>query len=132
MDNRLQEELLMLRKRVKDLLELGYLTAEAAGTYEQTILQAWQEADRRRAQLRQKAETLRLQAAAADAEASAFGTVGSILYNIVNGFVENGRKRLAEEAERARELEERAKSDAAETQSAQPDQRRVNKRGKKT
>lgn len=88
---------------MKDLLNLGYLSPEAAGTYEQTVLQTCQEADRRKQSLRQKAETLRLQAAAADAEAAAYTTMHSILYNIVNGFVEAGQKRQAEEAERARE-----------------------------
>ena len=111
-----QEDLLKLRRRVKDLMGLGYL-GEGAGTYEQTILQAWQEAERRRIALRQKAETLRLQAAAADAEASAFTVMGSILYNIVNGFVEAGMKRQAEDAERDRERAEAERVEAETTKS---------------
>lgn len=118
-----QEDLLRLRRRVKDLLNLGYLSPEAAGTYEQTILLTWQEADRRRVALRQKAETLRLQAAAADAEAGAYTTISSILYNVVNGFVEAGQKRAAEEVERAKEVEQNAKEEAEARTAAQPRKR---------
>ena len=95
-----------------DLKGLGYMTPESAGTYEQTILLTWQEADRRRQTLLSQAETLRRQAAAADAQAGAFGTVASILYNIVNGFVEAGQKRLREEAERKAEAEAQAQPTA--------------------
>jgi len=100
MDNTLQMDLLKLRKRVNDLQALGYMSPESAGMYEQTILQTWQEADRRRLTLLSQAETLRRQAAAADAQAGAFATMASILFSIVNGFVEAGQKRAQEEAER--------------------------------
>jgi hypothetical protein len=100
MDDSWQADLLKLRKRLNDLKALGYMTPESAGTYEQTIFQTWQEADRRRLTLLNQAETLRRQAAAADAQAGAFATMASILYSIVNGFVEAGQKRLQEEAER--------------------------------
>jgi len=98
-----QQDLLKLRKRVQDLKALGYMTPESAGTYEQTVLQTWQEADRRRQTLLSQAETLRRQSAAAEAQAGAFATMASILYSIVNGFVEAGEKRLREEAERTAE-----------------------------
>jgi len=108
MDSSLQEDLLKLRRRVNDLKSLGYMTQESAGTYEQTILLTWQEADRRRQALLSQAETLRRQAAAAEAQAAAFTTMASILYNIVNGFVEAGQKRLREEAERKAERDAQA------------------------
>jgi hypothetical protein len=108
MDTNLQDDLLRLRKRVNDLKSLGYMTPESAGTYEQTILLTWQEADRRRQTLLNQAETLRRQAAAADAQAGAFATMASILFNIVNGFVEAGQKRLREEAERQAEKDAQA------------------------
>jgi len=108
MDNSFQIDLLKLRKRVNDLQALGYMTPESAGMYEQTILQTWQEADRRRQSLLSQAETLRRQAAAADAQAGAFATMASILFSIVNGFVEAGQKRSQEEAERKREAAENA------------------------
>lgn len=103
MDNTVQEDLLRLRKRVNDLKGLGYMTPESAGTYEQTVLQTWQEAERRRQTLLSQAETLRRQSAAAEAQAGAFAAMASIMYNIVNGFVEAGQKRLREDAERTAE-----------------------------
>lgn len=113
MDNvSVQEDLLRLRKRVQDLRGLGYMTAESAGTYEQTVLQAWHEAERRRTSLLNQAEILKRQAAAAEAQAGAFATMASILYNIVNGFVEAGQKRLREEAERDAERADKAPTPA--------------------
>lgn len=118
--NNPNEEILRLRRRVKDLLGLGYMTEESGGTYEQTILQVWQEADRGRINCLQQAETLKRQAAAAEAQAGAFTMVSSILYNVVNGFVEAGNKRLREEAERQAELEVRARQDALAEAAANP------------
>ena len=106
------EEIVRLRRRVKDLLELGYMTEGAAGTYEQTILQVWQEADRGRLNCLQQAETLKRQAAAAEAQAGAFTMMSSILYNVVNGFVEAGNRRLREDQEREAETA-RGKEEAA-------------------
>jgi hypothetical protein len=109
MEDRPQDEILKLRKRVQDLLGLGYVTPESAGTYEQTLLQVWQEADRRRQALKNEAESYRARAMQAEAQAGAFSAIASILYNIVNGFFEAGQKRVREEAERAaREAEEKA------------------------
>jgi hypothetical protein len=102
--NNPSEEILRLRRRVKDLLGLGYMTEESGGTYEQTILQVWQEADRGRVNCLQQAETLKRQAAAAEAQAGAFTMMSSILYNVVNGFVEAGNKRVREDAERQAEM----------------------------
>lgn len=112
MDTRLQDDVLRLRKRVNDLKALGYMTEESAGTYEQTVLQTWQEADRIRQTLVSQAATLRTQAAAAEAQANAYGTMASILFNIVNRFVEAGQKRSQEEAER------KAERDAQEAEAA--------------
>jgi HD-like signal output (HDOD) protein len=97
----MNEMILRLRKRVKDLMALDYMTPESAGTYEQTILQFWQEVDRQRMVCLQQAETLRRQASAAEAQAGAFTAIGSILFNVVNGFVEAGQKKAQEEIERA-------------------------------
>ena len=100
---KLQQDLIRLRQKMVDLQKLDYMTPESFGTYQQTILQIWQEADRRRQTCITQAETLRRQAAAAEAQAGAFSVMSSIMYNVVNGFVEAGEKRIREEAERAAE-----------------------------
>lgn len=98
-----EEAILRLRKKLKELESLGYMNPSSAGTYEQTILQVWQEADRRRGSCLAQAETLRRQAAAAEAQAGAFTVMASILYNVVNGFVEAGNKQALELLERDHE-----------------------------
>lgn len=113
--NNPNEEILRLRRRVKDLLALGYMTEESGGTYEQTLLQIWQEADRGRQNCLNQAETLKRQAAAAEAQAGAFTLMSSILFNVVNGFVEAGNKRLREDAEREAEEKLRAREEAKTT-----------------
>jgi hypothetical protein len=127
--NNPSEEILRLRRRVKDLLSLGYMTEESGGTYEQTILQVWQEADRGRVNCLQQAETLKRQAAAAEAQAGAFTMMSSILYNVVNGFVEAGNRRSREDAERKAEEESRNTQDALDAAiSAQKSPRRRQKK----
>lgn len=130
MDNTVQEDVLRLRKRVNDLKALGYMTPESAGTYEQTILLTWQEAERRRQALMSQAETLRRQSAAAEAQAGAFATMASILFNIVNGFVEAGQKRLREDAERQSERDAQAAAVIAPVAEVTPIKRgRAKKKG---
>jgi hypothetical protein len=131
-----QDDILKLRKRVQDLLALGYMTQESAGTYEQTMLQFCQEVDRRKQSCFQRAETLRLQASAAEAQGHAFSAMASILYSVVNGFYEAGRKRLQEEAEResvikAQELEKMKEEVELAKEAARSAHPPLRKRGRK-
>jgi hypothetical protein len=113
------DEILRLRKRVTDLLNLGYMTPESAGTYEQTLLQIHQESERRKQQLMHQAATLRRQADAAEAQGHAFSAMASILYSIVNGFYEAGRKRLQEDEAREVDKAQRAMEEAEEAKAVQ-------------
>lgn len=106
MANNPQDDLMRLRKRLVDLQAVGLMDPKSFGTYQQTLLHIWQEVDRRRQTCLQQAEALRLQAAAAEAQSHAFGALGSIMYNIVNGFVEADEKRVREEAAKAAEKEQ--------------------------
>jgi hypothetical protein len=100
MDNtKTQQDLVRLRKRILDLQKLDYMTPESFGTYQQTLLQIWQEAEQRRQTCLAQATTLRLQIAEAEAQAHAFSAVGSIIFSVVNGFVEIEEKRMAEKTE---------------------------------
>lgn len=98
-----QEELLKLRKRLLDFQRLGVMDPEAFMTYQQTILQLWQEAERRRQACMAQVEGLKRQAAAAESQAHAFSSMSSIFYAVVNGYVEIEEKRFREEAERQAE-----------------------------
>lgn len=90
------DDFLRVRTRLLDLQRTGLLNPEAFPTYQQTILQIWQESERRRVTLMNHAATLRTQAAAAEAQANAFTSMASILYNVINGYVELEQKRIHE------------------------------------
>lgn len=110
----IQADLLRLRKRLMDLQTIGVLEESQHGLYQQTILQLWQEADRQRQTCMDQAETLRRQAAAAEAQAHAFSTMSSMMYAVVNGYVLLEEKRVREERERASERVEDEKEPAQE------------------
>ena len=90
------DEFTRIRLRLLDLQKTGLLHPDAFGTYQQTILQLYQDATRRRESLLQQGATLRQQAAAAEAQAGAFSVMGSMLYNVVNGYIESENKRIQE------------------------------------
>jgi len=98
-----QNDLLRLRKRLMDLQAVGVLEDSQHGLYQQTILQLWQEAERRRQTCMSQAETLRMQASAAEAQAHAFSAMSSMMYAVVNGYIELEEKRVREEKERQAE-----------------------------
>jgi len=116
-----QEDLLRLRKRLIDLQRTGMFGPEGFATYQQTILQVWQEAEKYRNTLLEQAQTLRAQSMQAEAQSHAFSIIGSILYSVINGYVEIENKRLAEEQERLRQkAAEAAEEAAAEAAPAKP------------
>jgi hypothetical protein len=92
--------LVKLRARMNDLLRMGVLSPEGSGMYQQTVLQLLQEFDRRKASCLEQAEHLRRQAAAAEAQAAAFGVSGSVLFAVVNGYIDLEEKRIREDQER--------------------------------
>jgi hypothetical protein len=92
--------LVKLRTRMNDLLRTGVVTPEGFGMYQQTMLQLLQEFDRRKATCFQQADTLRAQAAASEAQGHAFSVSGSVLFAVVNGYLDIQEKNAREEAER--------------------------------
>lgn len=99
------DDLVRIRTKLLDLQRTGVLSAEGFPTYQQTILQILQECERRKQGLFSQVQTLRAQASAAESQAHAFSAMGSILYNIINGYVENEQRRIEEEQRRAAERE---------------------------
>jgi hypothetical protein len=113
------EELVRLRRRVADLLRLGAATPE---TFHQTIMQVWQESERRRQSCMQEAEEHLRRYHAMVAQGQGFATVGSILYSVINGFATLEERRLIETAEREKEQKEKeeAAKALAESQAGTP------------
>lgn len=114
--------LVKLRTRMNDLLRMGILTPDGAGMYQQTVLQLLQEFDRRKATCLEQAEHFRRQAAAADAQAAAFGVCGSVLFSVVNGYINLEEKRIIEEQE--------AKARETSTEEPTPEAPKKNKGGR--
>jgi len=111
-----QDEVLKLRKRLLDFQRTGAMAPESFMTYQQTILQLWQEAERRRQACMAQKETLLRQAAAAESQAHAFSAMSSIMFSVIDGYVSLEEKRIREEQERAQEkqaAEEEEKEEAA-------------------
>lgn len=98
------QELLKIRRRVSDLVRLGAATPE---TYLQTVMQLFQESERRRQVCMSEAEDCLRRHQALVAQAHGFSAVGSILFAIVNGFATLEERRVIESAERAREQKEK-------------------------
>ena len=94
-------DLIRLRQRFLDLQKLDALNPEAFGTFQQSFMEVFQEAEKRKQSCQSQANTLRRQADAADTQANAFSTISSILYNIVDGHIGIEQRRVAEDQSRA-------------------------------
>jgi hypothetical protein len=94
------EELVKLRKRVNDLLRLGAATPD---TFAQTIMQVWQEAERRRQSCLAEAEEHLRKYHALVAQSHGFSAQSSILYSVINGYATIEERRVQELADREKE-----------------------------
>lgn len=95
-----QEELTRLRLRLNDLLRLE---AATPATFQQAIMQIWQESERRRQSCLSESEDHLRRYHALLAQAHGFSALSSIVFAVINGYVELEEKRVREEAERAHE-----------------------------
>ena len=118
-----QDTLVRLRQRVLDLQKVSPMDSEAFGTYQQTVLQIWKECEGRRQTCMSQAQDYLKKAEAAQSQAGAFSIMASIMYSVVNGFVEAEEKRLREEAERAAEAKEHDADTPAPTEPEKPSKR---------
>lgn len=103
------EDLIKLRKRVADAVSKGVVNQEGKDFYEATLIQIMNDAERNRQNCVTQAENLRRQAAVMDGQAGAFASVSSIVYSVINGYVN-----IAE-----RDEEERKQAEAEKAQASQ-------------
>ena len=94
------QELLRLRRRIGDLMRMNALTPE---TFQQAVMQLFQESERRRQTCLQEAEDHLRKYHALLSQAGAFAAQGSILFAVINGFATLEERRLQEMADRERE-----------------------------
>ena len=93
-------ELHKLRKRLLDLQRLGAATPE---TFQQTLMQLWNENERRRQACLQEAEDHLRRYHSLVAQAHAFSAQSSIVYSIINGYVVIEERRAQELADLAKD-----------------------------
>lgn len=101
------EDIIKFRQRVQDAIKSGLVSEEGKDMFEGTLLQIMNDAERNRQNCLVQAENLRKQASVYDGQAAAFASVGSIVFNVINGFVALAEKA---EKEKAARLEEDTKS----------------------
>ena len=115
------EDLLKLRQRVADAVSKGVVGEEGKDFFEATLIQIMNDAERNRQNCVTSAENLRRQAATMDGQANGFSSVSSIIYNVINGFVDAADR---DEAER-KLMEEREASGEVVTISDEPAEEEV-------
>jgi hypothetical protein len=101
------EDLVRLRKRMLDALELGVIDAGSKDMYEATLIQIMNESEKQRQTCVTRAEDLRRQAAIADGQSHAFTQTSSIIYSVLNGYIVGAERQRREDVERAAEIAEK-------------------------
>lgn len=74
------EEVLKLRKKIVDAVNLGVLSEDSKDTFEAVLLQIMNDAERNRQQCASQADNFRKEAAKLDGQSNAFSSVISIVY----------------------------------------------------
>jgi hypothetical protein len=99
-------DLVKLRKRVSDAVRAGVVEEADHGIYEATLIQILNESERQRVRCSNLVDEFKRKAAQAEAQASAYSQVSSIIYNVINGYVLLAEKSQREEEDRAQERKE--------------------------
>jgi hypothetical protein len=93
----INEEILRLRLKMSEAVDVGFMNEESKGTYEMVLLQIMNESDRQRLNCTNRAEQLKMQAATAEGQAAAFSMISSIVNNVFGSMVGKTAKMLEEE-----------------------------------
>lgn len=113
------ESIIKLRARVQDAVKKGLVETSGKEFFEATLIQIMNDAEKNRQNCLTQAENLRRQASVFDGQAAAFGSVSSIVFGVINGYVtvaeRDEAERLAQEAEKAADAQEAATEAAAGT-----------------
>ena len=108
-----EDQMNSLNLKLADARKLGVIEGQAGGAFEVMIREILQETERRRQTCVKQAETLRMQASAAEAQAGAFTVVASIANQVLHGMVGQAQRAIDEEISRnIRLAEEEAEANA--------------------
>jgi hypothetical protein len=107
------EDILKLRARFADAVRYGVVSEDGSNTFEAVLLQIMNDAEKNRQNCVSQAENLRKQAAVLDGQAGGFASVASIMYNVLNGYVNLAEREAQREAEEAEKKIQEAAEEAA-------------------
>lgn len=127
------EDVINLRKRMMDAVSRGVVSQDNKETFEATLIQIMNDAERQRQSCVTQADNFRRQASVVDGQASAFASVSSIVYGVLNAFVtlaeKDERERKAREEERKAHEEDLNKALELEKQnSSESDKKKSSKK----
>lgn len=97
-----QEDILKLRARFEDAIKLG-MYAGSSDLVLATLISILNDAERERTRNQEIAQKFREQAYQSEGRAHAFSLVGSMVYNVLNGFIAKSEQASVEEKERLNE-----------------------------
>lgn len=104
-----QEQLNNIKQRVDVALKLGILDEKSRGLYESTLIQIMNDAERQRIRCNQLASDFKTKAAQAEAQANAYSQMSSVVWAVLNGFV-NAAEQNNEEIKELKEEKSKKKS----------------------
>ncbi len=120
--NASRENLALLRDVVAAARKLDVIPEEGADIYEATLIQIANKAESERLQCLRVVEEHRHHMARAESQATALSQVVSIVYAVVNGYVEAAKRAVMEEEAKAEAAAADAKAEAEEAQAnAEPE-----------
>jgi hypothetical protein len=105
------EMVFKLRKRIQDAVKLNVVNENSKETFELTLLQIMNEAERQRIHCHRMVSDFEQKAQGAKSQASAYEAMISIVYSILNGLV----RKAEQDEEEIKELEEAEAEAEAET-----------------
>jgi hypothetical protein len=95
-----------LRKRMVEAVQIGMVNQDAGGVLETVLIQIVNEAERNKQRCDQLSYDYKRQAAQAEAQANAYTQIQSIVYAVLNGFVNAAAAAVEQEKQREQTKEE--------------------------
>lgn len=100
------EHLLMLRSKIREAFQHQLLNPANTDIFESTLIQILNSSEQQRQRCINQADSLKKQAATLEGQASAYSMVGSLIYNVLNGYVTLAQKDIEEREESKKEEQE--------------------------
>lgn len=101
------EDLIKLRAKLVEAVRLGVVEGEGADIYQATLINVLAESEKRRQECVKEMERLRGLLTNMEGQERAFGQVGYLLFQIIDGYIVAAQKSAREEAAMKEEMDEK-------------------------